>query len=98
MENLQGDGAVVPDIAGQVDGGHAAAAELALEYVAVGQGDLETFWGLAQSDLRNGVASRLYLESFLSQSPPPTATVSATASPGRTGHFVAAKRAPMLGK
>ena len=35
MENLQGDGAVVPDIAGQVDGGHAAAAELALEHVAV---------------------------------------------------------------
>jgi hypothetical protein len=43
MEDLQGDGAVVPDIAGQVDGGHAAAAELALEHVAVGQGGLETF-------------------------------------------------------
>ena len=50
MENLQGDGAVVPEIAGQVDGGHAAAAELALEHVAVGQGGLETFWGLAQRD------------------------------------------------
>ena len=43
MENLQGDRAVVPDIAGQVDGSHAAAAELAREHVAVGQGGLETF-------------------------------------------------------
>jgi hypothetical protein len=43
MEDLQGDGAGVPEIAGQVDGGHAAAAELALEQVAVGQGGLETF-------------------------------------------------------
>jgi hypothetical protein len=42
MEDLQGDRTVVPDVAGQVDRGHAAAAELALEYVAVGQGDLET--------------------------------------------------------
>ena len=30
MEDLQGDEAIVPEIAGQVDGGHAAAAELAL--------------------------------------------------------------------
>ena len=37
MEDLQGDGAVVPEIAGEVDRGHAAAAELALEHVAVTQ-------------------------------------------------------------
>ena len=35
MEDLQGDGAVVPEIAGEIDRGHAAAAELALEHVAV---------------------------------------------------------------
>jgi hypothetical protein len=35
MEDLQGDGTVVPDIAGEVNCRHAAAAKLALEHVAV---------------------------------------------------------------
>jgi hypothetical protein len=51
MEDLEGDGAVVPEVAGQVDRGHAAAAELTLEPVAVGRGGLEPFEGLAQRDL-----------------------------------------------
>jgi hypothetical protein len=37
LEDLEGDGAVVLEIGGEVDGGHAAAAELALDGVAVGQ-------------------------------------------------------------
>ena len=38
MEHLERDRAVVPEVLGQVDGGHAAAAELALDAVAVGEG------------------------------------------------------------
>ena len=37
VEDLEGDGAVVPEVAGEVDRGHAAAAELALEGVAAGE-------------------------------------------------------------
>ncbi len=37
-QHLDGDLAVVLDVLGQVHGGHAALAELALEAVAVGQG------------------------------------------------------------
>ena len=36
-EHLEGDRAVVPEVLGEVDDGHAAAAELALERVAVGE-------------------------------------------------------------
>ena len=38
MEDLQGDRTVVPEIAGEIDRGHAATAELALEHVAVAEG------------------------------------------------------------
>ncbi len=41
VQHLQGDGAVVADVADEVDGGHAAAAELALDGVAVCQRGLE---------------------------------------------------------
>ena len=37
VEHLQGDGSLVPKVLGQVDGGHAAPAELALEPVAIRQ-------------------------------------------------------------
>ena len=37
MEHLERDRAVVPEVAGELDGGHAAAAELALELVSVPQ-------------------------------------------------------------
>ena len=37
-QDLEGDRAVVAEVVGQVDDGHAAAAELALERVAVGEG------------------------------------------------------------
>ena len=40
-EHLERDLAVVAEVLGQVDGGHAAGAELALEAVAVGEGGLE---------------------------------------------------------
>jgi hypothetical protein len=68
MEDLESYRTVVPKIAGQVDGGHAAAAELALEDGAVGQGGLERFFGLGQRDLSERGSSRLHLKSFLSQS------------------------------
>ena len=42
VEHLERDGPVVPEVAGEVHGGHAAAPELALERVAVGQGGLQS--------------------------------------------------------
>ena len=42
MQDLDGDLAVVLQVFGEVDGGHAALTELALETVAVGQGCGET--------------------------------------------------------
>ena len=41
VEHLERDRAVVAEVLRQVDGGHAAAPELALEPVAVGEGGLE---------------------------------------------------------
>jgi hypothetical protein len=46
-ENLEGDGPVVAEVLREVDNGHAAAAELALEGVAVGEGVAE---GVRNSD------------------------------------------------
>ena len=37
MEDFEGDWAIVPDVAREVDGGHAAAAQLALDRVSAGQ-------------------------------------------------------------
>jgi hypothetical protein len=37
MQHLQGDGAVVLEVAGEIDGSHAAAPELTLEQVAVAE-------------------------------------------------------------
>ena len=42
-QHLQRDGAVVLEVASQVDGGHAAAPELALEHVAVAEGLAEVW-------------------------------------------------------
>ena len=38
MEDFNCDVAVVFDVVGEVDGGHAAGAELALDFVAAGEG------------------------------------------------------------
>ena len=40
-EHLDGDLAVVLEVVGQVDGGHAALAQLALDLVGIGQGGLQ---------------------------------------------------------
>ena len=40
-KHLERDPAVVAEVLGEVDGGHAAGADLPLEAVAVGQGGLE---------------------------------------------------------
>jgi len=53
-------------VVGQVDRGHAAAAELVLDAVAVGQGRLEPFQGLGQSRTVGLGISRLQL------TPPPS--------------------------
>jgi len=41
LEDLEGDLAMVLEILGQVDGGHAALAELTLDRVAAGQGGVQ---------------------------------------------------------
>src|SRR5204863_7358702 len=41
LQDLERDGAVVPQVLGEVDGGHPAVAELALEAVAVGESRAE---------------------------------------------------------
>jgi hypothetical protein len=41
VQDLEGDRPIVPEIAGQVDRGHAAPAQLALEQVAVVEGVCE---------------------------------------------------------
>ena len=58
MQDLEGDGAVVPNVPGEVDRGHAAAPELALEAVAVAQGGLERVTVVGQMGARAGIALR----------------------------------------
>ena len=50
LQNLEGDLAVVPDVVGQVHGGHAALAQLALDAVAVGQRRAQPIQRIAQGD------------------------------------------------
>jgi hypothetical protein len=54
MEHLEGYRPVVPEIAGQVHGSHAAAPQLALDAVAVGQSGLETSEDFGQVDSPSG--------------------------------------------
>ncbi len=56
VEDLDGDLAAVLQVLGEIDGGHATLAELALEAVAVGQGDREPGLRAAQAGpwLRSG--------------------------------------------
>jgi hypothetical protein len=42
-QDLEGDGAVVLEVGGKVDGGHATLADLALDAVPVGEGGREPF-------------------------------------------------------
>ena len=50
VQDLDGDLAAVLQVLGEVDGGHAALAELALEAVAVGQGGGEALHGVRQNE------------------------------------------------
>ena len=59
VQHLERDLAVVLEVVREIDRGHAPAAELALERVAVGQGGLEPFQGLGQRDLSDWGTSRL---------------------------------------
>ena len=45
VQDLDGDLAVVLEVLGEVDGGHAALAELTLDAVAIGEGDGEALRG-----------------------------------------------------
>ena len=56
MQHLERDGAVVSEVPGEVDRGHAAAPKLALEAVAVGQGGLERVASFAQMERRAGIS------------------------------------------
>ena len=47
-QDLERDGPIVPEVAGEIDGGHAAASELALDAVAIGQGGREEVGRLGQ--------------------------------------------------
>ena len=50
MQDLERHRPVVPEVPGEIDRGHAAAAELALDHVAVGQRGLEAGSDLGQVD------------------------------------------------
>ena len=56
-QHLERDLAVVPEVLGEVDGGHAARAELALDAVAVGEGgcEIEGRWSRVVSRSRESV-------------------------------------------
>ena len=47
-EDLDGDVAVVLEVVGEVDGGHAALAQLALEAVAGGEGVSQLVWYIGE--------------------------------------------------
>ena len=47
-QDLEGDGPIVPEIVSEIDGGHAAASELALDAIAIGQGGREEVGRLGQ--------------------------------------------------
>ena len=59
MQHLERHRPVMLEVVREVDRGHPAAPELALERVAVGQGGLEAFQGLGQGDLSDWDLSRL---------------------------------------
>jgi len=58
-QHLEGHLAIVAEVLGEVDGGHAAGAQLALDAVAVGEGSAEALDGVCQLD--RPVAARLEL-------------------------------------
>ena len=47
-QDLERDGPIVPEVVGEIDGGHAAASELALDAIAIGQGGREEVGRLGQ--------------------------------------------------
>jgi hypothetical protein len=58
VEHLEGDGPLVPDVASEVHGRHAAVPEFLLEHVAVGQSRVEMIYGTGQCEFLAG-ATRL---------------------------------------
>jgi hypothetical protein len=53
MDDLECDGPVVPEIVGQEDPGHAAAAQLTVDPETVGQGRLQAIQRIGQADSVN---------------------------------------------
>jgi hypothetical protein len=47
-QDLERDGPIVSEVAGEIDGGHAAASEFALDAIAIGQGGREEVGRLGQ--------------------------------------------------
>jgi hypothetical protein len=50
LQNLEGDFPLVPEVVGQIDGGHAALPELALDPVAAFEGPVEEADGILHSE------------------------------------------------
>ena len=65
VQHLERDGPVMLEVLGKVDRSHPAAAELALERVAAGQGGLEAIEGLSQMDCRTGLSLGVYARGSL---------------------------------
>ena len=60
LQDLEGDGAVVLEVLGQIDRGHPAAAEFALDRVAAGEGGLQAREDLVHLELSLLRASSLW--------------------------------------
>ena len=67
VEHLERDRAVVPEVAGEPDGGHAAAAELALERVAVPQAFAQHGYRVGHAALWLGEACKIRVRLELDQ-------------------------------
>jgi hypothetical protein len=80
-QELQGDPAIVAEIMCQVDGGHAAGADLALDAVAVGQRGLQTAERLGHDGAPGWDAGKMGPCAGLDQSAEAAAAVTASPSP-----------------
>src|SRR5439155_23678585 len=59
LEDLERDGAVMPQVVSEVDSGHAAAAELALDVVAVAERGVRRWKGIGRGHLQTALQRTL---------------------------------------
>ena len=72
LQHLERDLAVVPEVVGEIDGRHAALAELALDLVLVGQGGVQSFEEFGHS--AGGLQTRSQYRSLPVRRPVPATT------------------------